>query len=561
MARVTGNNTLLTKSEITTLVGAGYQPLDSDLTTIAGLTATTDNFLVSVSSAWASRTPTQVRTTLGLVIGTDVQAYDPDLTTWAGITPGANVGTFLATPSSANLLAAITNETGTGLLVFNDTPTLIAPLLGTPTSGNLANCTFPTLNQNTTGTAAALTTPRTIGGVSFDGTANIVPQTIQSINEATDTTCFPLFISASGSQSLQPLNNTNLTFNSNTGSLGSTLMVATTSLTSASILASSNDSGALGASGTAFSDLFLASGAVINFNAGDVLMTHSANTLTFTGASSGYLYDAMNAPSSNDAAALGSTTLMWSDLFLASGGVMNFNNGNVTLTHSAANLTIAGGNLNLATGSTTLAPLKFAAGTNLTTAEDGAIEMDADCFYACTDAANRGYLPVVHMIRQNANRANFANNTNQQAIFDSVAGGTLTLETGVYEFEGVIQIQGMSGTSGNLKFSLIGAGGATLTQVLYVAVAMDAAVDTLTAWSGVAEIVSTQVATNIATASTATVCTFTVKGTFKVTGAGSIIPSVAQTTAINNSANTLAGSFFKVNRMGSTTVLSVGQWT
>ena len=32
--------------------------------------------------------------------------------------------------------------------------TLVAPALGTPSSGNLANCTFPTLNQNTTGTAA-----------------------------------------------------------------------------------------------------------------------------------------------------------------------------------------------------------------------------------------------------------------------------------------------------------------------------------------------------------------------------------------------------------------------
>lgn len=37
-----------------------YQPLDSDLTTIAGLTATTNNFIQSKSSAWASRTPTQV---------------------------------------------------------------------------------------------------------------------------------------------------------------------------------------------------------------------------------------------------------------------------------------------------------------------------------------------------------------------------------------------------------------------------------------------------------------------------------------------------------------------
>ena len=71
---------------------------------------------------------------------------------------GTNVNTFLTTPTSANLAAALTDETGTGVNVFNNTPTLIAPLLGTPTSGNLSNCTFPTLNQNTTGTAAGLST-------------------------------------------------------------------------------------------------------------------------------------------------------------------------------------------------------------------------------------------------------------------------------------------------------------------------------------------------------------------------------------------------------------------
>jgi hypothetical protein len=46
------------------------------------------------------------------------------------------------------------------------------------------------------------------------------------------------------------------------------------------------------------------------------------------------------APDADDGAALGSTSLKWSDLFLASGGVINFNSGNVTLTHSAGTLTM-----------------------------------------------------------------------------------------------------------------------------------------------------------------------------------------------------------------------------
>lgn len=47
--------------------------------------------------------------------------------------------------------------TGTGNLVLATSPTLVTPALGTPASGNLANCTFPTLNQNTTGTASNVT--------------------------------------------------------------------------------------------------------------------------------------------------------------------------------------------------------------------------------------------------------------------------------------------------------------------------------------------------------------------------------------------------------------------
>ncbi len=60
----------------------------------------------------------------------------------------AGVSTFLGTPSSANLATAITDETGTGALVFASSPTLITPTLGTPASVVLTNAT---------GTAAGLT--------------------------------------------------------------------------------------------------------------------------------------------------------------------------------------------------------------------------------------------------------------------------------------------------------------------------------------------------------------------------------------------------------------------
>lgn len=97
-------------------IAAAYQPLDADLTTIAGLTATTDNFIVSVSSAWASRTPAQVRTTLGLVIGTNVQAWDAQLDTWAGITPSANGGSLVSAADYAAMRALLDLEAGTDFL-------------------------------------------------------------------------------------------------------------------------------------------------------------------------------------------------------------------------------------------------------------------------------------------------------------------------------------------------------------------------------------------------------------------------------------------------------------
>ncbi len=74
-------------------------------------------------------------------------------------------------------------------------------------------------------------------------------------------------------------------------------------------------------------------------------------------------------PNTNDGTALGTSTLSWSDLFLASGGVINFNNGNWVATHSSGILTVGTGDLRVTTAGTNTASVVTVGGTQTLTAK------------------------------------------------------------------------------------------------------------------------------------------------------------------------------------------------
>lgn len=86
---------------------------------------------VGVAPAWGK-----------IALTTHVSGTLPVANGGTGLTSlGTGVATWLGTPSSANLLAAMTDETGTGALVFANTPSLVTPAIGaaTGTSVNLTS--------------------------------------------------------------------------------------------------------------------------------------------------------------------------------------------------------------------------------------------------------------------------------------------------------------------------------------------------------------------------------------------------------------------------------------
>jgi len=233
-------------------------------------------------------------------------------------------------------------------------------------------------------------------------------------------------------------------------------------------------------------------------------------------------------------------------------------NGTISTTGSQA----SGTKFHLTAGNSTFSTLKLSNGALQTSASNGSIEYDGTVFYGTHVDSARGVIATEQFIVSNTTYT-LGNNTSVQKIFGytgAPASGALTVAGGtLYLFETQFTVSSMStSNANNMGFSIIGAGTASISSASWQAIGIDTSTLSTPAAMGGVYSSSAGQAGNILVATTGSAASVWVRGMFRVTTGGTIIPSIQQTVAAAAVVGT--DSWFKVTPMGANTVGYVGNW-
>ena len=267
-------------------------------------------------------------------------------------------------------------------------------------------------------------------------------------------------------------------------------------------------------------------------------------------------------PTSDDGAPLGDTTHNFSDIFLASGAVVNFANSDVTITHSTDKLTLAGGNLTLAAGTTSVAPLTFQSGTNLTTTVDGSAEYDGVVFYGTIPTTKRGVSPALHFLTLSANQSG-SNSSSAQTWFPGGGSTSLTVAASTtYAFEGMFASARTAGTTSH-SISFLFGGTATVTSIAYILEGVQSLGGFFGAASATMALVQVATSTGLWTATTSANehVIIRMRGIVRINASGTFIPQFLYNAAPGGTPTIQANTYFKMWALGASSVLNVGNWS
>lgn len=220
--------------------------------------------------------------------------------------------------------------------------------------------------------------------------------------------------------------------------------------------------------------------------------------------------------------------------------------------------------LEIGAGTNVKAPLGFtsSSGTLLTSADPGSVEYDGNALYFTPTTSARGVIPSESFIATTATRT-LTSATTLQSVFAGSTGatnGALTVPaTTSFYFECSLNLSSMSGTSGNLGFSIVGAGTATFTSAAWHSFGLDATTQNTAANIGGIWSSASAETGNIVTAATGTALSVLIKGIFRINAGGTIIPSVQLTTAA--AAIIGVNTWFKCYPIGTNTVILQGNWS